>query len=163
MGRRPGPSGGTVRLNLVVSLAGAVLGLAFAAGFDWVGVAMLGKTLLPTAKERRQAFLLHFAWHGPWFGLAFPLLVSGGLATPLRPLGLAEPIAGLASMVAFAAIGGAVIWLAHQLPAVKEAGVAVRGKMNAAHAEKNQRWGRFLMASPRPAAKPSDRKTPTDV
>ncbi|MDB5471569.1 MAG: hypothetical protein JWR84_3129 [Caulobacter sp.] len=127
-----------------------LFGALIAAVFDWVTAYVLNPWKLETAKERRQATLLAFAWHGPWFALAMPLFLGGAIARMLVQLGMQPAIATYASMPVFGMIGGAIIWLAHQLPPVREARAAVREKINSRHAASNQRIGRFFMASPRP-------------
>lgn len=125
-------------------LSAFLLGALVALVFDWVAAYLMNPWRLETPKERRQATLLAFAWHGPWMALGAPLVISGEIARRLEWIGVAKDISGFPSLLVFGAIGGAVTWLAHQLPPVRAASAAVGEKMRVAHAANNSSFTRWL-------------------
>lgn len=129
-----------------------VFGALIAAAFDWVLIVAFNIWKLSSRRERRQAFLVAYAWHGPWFALGFPLFLGGLLAQGFVGLGMKPDLAGFAALPAFGLIGGAAVWLALQLPAVRSANAAVSAQLSAAHREQNRQFGRLLGFSTKPPA-----------
>ncbi|WP_271068457.1 hypothetical protein [Caulobacter sp. NIBR1757] len=121
-----------------------VFGALIAAVFDWAVIYALNASKLPSRRERWQAVVVAYAWHGPWLALGFPLFLGGLLAQGFVGLGMKPGIAGFAALPAFGLIGGAAVWLAQQLPAVRSANAAVSAQMSAAHREQNRQFGRLL-------------------
>lgn len=137
-------------------LAQFVFGALIAAVFDWVMVCLFNSWKLDSRRERWQAFLVVYAWHGPWFALAIPLFLGGLAAQGFVNLGLKADLATFAALPTSGLVGGLGAWLAHQLPAVRSAKAAVWEQMRAAHREQNRQFGRFLgfSTSPPPSKPP---------
>ena len=133
-----------------------VFGALIAAVFDWLMVFLFNGWKLASRREQWQAFLVVYAWHGPWLALAFPLFLGGLLFQGFVALGMKANLAAWAILPASGLIAGLVVWLAHQLPAVRSARAAVLEQMRAAHREQNRQFGRFLdfSAGPPPPTPP---------